>query len=111
MDIDYGAWRFWFDVIVTIAVLINVGYTWISNRTKANRSAIERVDGHVTETVRRVDRLEQRADSAPSHDDLAVLHDRITDLSGAVRELTGVLQAMRRSVDRVETYLLERERS
>ena len=85
-------------------------YTWVTARTKANRAAIDKVEEYVTETIRRVDRLEQRADAAPGHEDLAVLHDRITDLSGAVRELTGVMKGLRRSVDRVETYLLEKEK-
>ncbi len=107
MAIDYVQLRFWLDVGVLGAVGVNTIYTWLVNRTKANRSAIERVDDHLGEIVRRVDRLESRADAAPSHDDLGVLHDRITDLSGAVRELTGVMQQMRRAMDRVETYLLE----
>ncbi|WP_241085749.1 DUF2730 family protein [Candidatus Vondammii sp. HM_W22] len=109
MKIDYSAWRFWYEIALGGVVVVNFAYTWVANRSKANRKAIEGVDERMTETIRRTDRLEQRADNAPSHNDLAVLHDRITDLSGAVRELTGVLQAMRRSVDRVETYLLERE--
>ena len=104
---DYAPMRFWLDVATLAAVGANTLYTWLMSRAKANRAAIERVDGHLAEVVRRVDRLENRADAAPSHDDLGVLHDRITDLSGAVRELTGVMQQMRRGMDRVETYLLE----
>lgn len=101
----------------TLLTLVSLGgsaaagvYTWITGRTKANRAAIERVDEHLQETIRRVDRLEQRADAAPGHEDLGVVHDRITELSGSIRELTGVMKGLRRSVDRVETYLLEKEK-
>jgi len=108
--LNYDELKFWYQVGLGLIVAINSAYTWVTARTKANRAAIDRVDERMTETVRRVDRLEQRAEAAPTHNDLSVLHDRITDLSGAVRELTGVMQAMRRSIDRVETYLIEREK-
>jgi len=108
--IDYSQLRFFLDLAVLIGVVLNTVYTWLVNRSKATRAAIDRVDGHLSEVTRRVDRLENRADAAPSHDDLAVLHERITDLSGAVRELTGVMQQLRRAMDRVETYLLENQK-
>lgn len=107
---DYQSWRIGYDAVVMITVVANFAYTWIANRHKANRAAIDRVDEHLTEVVRRVDRLESRADSAPTHEDLSVLHERVTDLAGAVRELTGVMGAVRRSIDRVETYLLENKK-
>lgn len=107
---DYETWRIGYDVVVLTTVAANFVYTWVANRTKANRAAIDRVDHHLGEVVRRVDRLESRADAAPTHDDLAVLHERINDLAGAVRELTGVMGAVRRSIDRVETYLLENKK-
>lgn len=107
---DYAVARFWIDAAMLVGVCLNGLYTWLTARTKANQAAIDRLDGHLTETIRRVDRLENRADAAPSHQDLAVLHDRITDLSGAVRELTGVMQQMRRAMDRLETYLLENQK-
>lgn len=108
---DYERWRIGYDITVIVTVVANFVYSWVSSRTKANRAAIDRVDTRLSDVTRRVDRLETRADSAPTHEDLAVLHERINELSGAVRELTGVMGAVRRSIDRVESYLLQhRER-
>ncbi|HHH12946.1 MAG TPA: DUF2730 family protein [Thiolapillus brandeum] len=105
---DYRMLGFWWDVAQAGGLAVVAAYTWLANRSKANRAAIDRVDGRVGEMAGRLERLEQRADTAPTHSDLSVLHERITELSGAVRELTGVMQQLRRAVDRVETYLLEK---
>lgn len=94
------------DLVQTIGIIVLGLYSFALRKATVNKAAIDRVDEHVEELVRRVDRLEARVDGAPDHDDIGNLHDRITELSGALRELVGVMSAVQRSLDRVETKLI-----
>ena len=94
--------------LINAVGVIAVGiYTWLISRSVANREAIEKQAAHQAEADRRIDRLESVSDHAPTHQDLSELHGRINDLSGAVRELVGVMGAVQRSLDRVETKLMQ----
>jgi len=116
--------------INAVGVLAVGVYTWLISRSVANREAIDKlvarqaesdrridhldsVSEHVptqrdlAETERRIERLESIFDHAPTHQDLSQLHGRINDLSEAVSRLVGVMSAVQRSLDRVETKLMQ----
>ena len=106
MTLDWDKWRFALDVVVIVVVALNTVYTWWTSRTRATQAAIDRVDGHLGEQVRRIDRLEVRVDDAPDHDDLAALHEKLNDVGGSLRALNGEMGGIRRAVDLIHRHLM-----
>ncbi len=101
-------------VLLQAATLAGVFGNWIYivivRRSSATRGSIDRVDRHLSETVARVERLEERMNHMPSHGDIAKLHDKINQASGDMREMKGVVQRMAHAIDRMERWMTENSR-
>jgi hypothetical protein len=94
MEIDYGAARFWFDVAHLVGLLGLGVYTWIVNRTKANRGAIDRVDSRVTAIDLRLSQLESDVRHLPDDDDLGEIHEKVNTIASNMAEIKGQLIAL-----------------
>jgi hypothetical protein len=106
MDVDYSAWRFWFDVLQLIGVLFIGVYTWIVNRSKANRTAIDRVDARVSRVQDRVTLLENDVRHLPDHDDLGAIHDKVNTVASGMSHIQGELHAINRTLNLINEHLL-----
>jgi hypothetical protein len=106
MEIDYSAARFWFDILYWIGLLVVAGYTYLSNKAKANKAAIDRVDTRLHEEIRRIDVLEQRQAQAPTHDDIGKVYDKLNSINQTLYQMTGEFSGLRRSMELVNDYLL-----
>ncbi|WP_275100133.1 DUF2730 family protein [Sedimenticola hydrogenitrophicus] len=94
MEVDYGAARFWFDV-AHLGGLFGLGvYTWIVNRTKANRGAIDRVDSRVSAIDLRLSQLETDVRHLPDHDDLGEIHEKVNTIAGSMKKIEGHLDSL-----------------
>lgn len=105
-EIDYTAWRFWWDVVITLMLGVNVIYTWVVNRSKANASAIKSVDNRVSKLDSRVGRLESDIHHLPSHDDLGAIHEKVNDVAKGMEGLRGELSAINRTLGLINEHLL-----
>jgi len=88
------------NAIATMALAI---HGWLLRRQMANRQAIEQLAERMETIERRIERHEAKLDQAPGHEHLSELRDAIATMQGQIRHMS-------RSLDRIETYLLERER-
>lgn len=94
------------DLIQTIGMIVLGVYGWLMKRDMADAEEMLKLKEKLAEAEKKIALLEQRNHNAPTHQDLGDLHNRINDLSGAVRELVGVMSGVQRSLDRVETKLI-----
>lgn len=107
-DVDYTALRFWIDVLYLGGVIAVGIYAWVVNRSKANRSAIDELDGRTQSVERRQDKLEERVANVPTHHDLARVYDRLNGVSEQVKEMNGNLTGISRQIGMISEYLLNR---
>lgn len=100
LPIDYPAWRFWFDFLQLSGICAVGVYTWWSNREKV--------------TSKKFGDLEERL----AHVETAIAHPRceyhlgfetrLDTMHGDIRELTGGIKGLRRAVDLMNEYLINK---
>lgn len=111
---DYGALRFWFDVVQVVGTIAIGVYVWLANRQRVTTQSIrqlehdvdERLDDHGT----RLSRLEEEVRHLPTHNDIGGVFKRIDQIHGDLKELTGAMSGLRRAVDLINDHLLNRRR-
>jgi len=134
IDINYTAWRFWFDVVQTAGTIAIGAYVWWVNRKKTTEKrltgiearqskmestmtsflpTIEKIDARCGPRERRIDDVEKEArimrtklDLMPSHKDMKELSSRIDQLHGSLSEFNGRLKGINRAVDLMNEYLI-----
>ncbi len=110
MELDYTAWRFWWDIIQTL-ILAAIGvYTWISNRTRVNSSRIQSlehdIDSRLDSQGDRITRMEEALRHAPSHEDLKRIHRRMDETAAALNALAGEFKAVQHTLHLIHEHLL-----
>jgi len=115
--IDYAVWRFWFDVLQTIALTVLAVYTWLVNRTKANRTAIGQVDQRLTQELGgihhrlgqvsdRVTTVERDIRHLPDQQAIGSLHEKVNAIASSVGHMEGELSGLQNSVTLIHEHLL-----
>lgn len=114
-DINWDAAKFFVDLVYLLGVIAVGVYAWIISRSKVNTEAIVEVDGRLNDHEVRIVRLEEYDRHAPNREDIEQLHTRVSNVKDAVNEvgekmanLSGVLSGMKRSVDRLNDYHMNR---
>jgi hypothetical protein len=110
MDIDYGAWRFWWDFAQTL-ILAAIGiYTWLVNRTRVNSARIREletdIDGRLDKHDERLTRVEEMIKHGPTHTDLKRIHQRMDEAATAISSLAGEFKGVKGTLDLIHQYLL-----
>ena len=114
---DYEAARFWMGLLQILGLVALFVYTHVTNKSKANASAINTVRGdmeatydHLEERVvrceRRQDVFESRMDGAPTHQDLSKVYDRLNDVAEDLSGCSGQMRALSHQLSMVNSYLL-----
>lgn len=114
---DYEAARFWMGFLQILGLVALFVYTHVTNKSKANASAINTVRGdmeatydHLEERVvrceRRQDVFESRMDGAPTHQDLSKVYDRLNDVAEDLSGCSGQMRALSHQLSMVNSYLL-----
>lgn len=106
MDLDYTAFRFWFDVFLAVLFAGNWVYTWLTNRHRVNKTEIQEVRQELVKVVSRIDIVEERMNGAPTHTDLSNIYNRMNGMSENISEMTGSLKAMTAQLSLINDYLL-----
>ena len=107
MEIDYIALKFWWEALITVAVVGNYFYQWFLARDRVTRAAINRLDDRVDGLGDRTLVLEQKL---PDKKVISDLYDRMGGLNREMGALEEKLKAHGRALDRVEDHLLNREK-
>lgn len=117
-EAELSAARFWFDVIQVVWAIAVPIYVWYSNRQRATKQAIDRVEqkhdadvkrleNHLREHGNRVLQLEQQIIHLPNNDKIGQVHFRIDQLGQGVKGLEGQMVQMNHTLQLIQGYLLE----
>lgn len=121
-NMDYGAARFWMDAL-QVAGLLGLGiYQHLTNKAKANTSAINTVrtdlehehsqlEERVARSERRQDVFESKLNGAPTHQDLSKVYDRLNDVAEDLSGARGQMSALSHQLSLVNQYLLNNKGS
>lgn len=114
---DYSAAKLALDV-AQIAGLCALGlYQHLSNKSKANAGAInkvrhdleesqDRLEARISRAERRQDVFESRMDNAPTHQDLSKVYDRLNDVAEDLSGVSGQMRSLSHQLSMVNNYLL-----
>lgn len=101
--IDYTAWRFWWEVLITIANFAIWGFVWVDRKRRARSE-------EVTELKTRVADLEKDIKYAPSHADIRRVMDELSKTNTSLQQLIGSFNGVQRAVDLINRHLLSTNR-
>jgi septation ring formation regulator EzrA len=104
--VDFQALDFWWSVLQTVILAFVAFYTYLTNRSKANRAAIDRLDSRVTQIAERVTLVENDLRHLPTQDDIKRLHERMDCVSAEMKEIKGEFSTARRTLDMIHEHLL-----
>ncbi|MCW7552575.1 DUF2730 domain-containing protein [Endozoicomonas gorgoniicola] len=85
VEMDYGAARFWWDVVQSLALLALFIWTALDKRRQKNTQGIDAVRESQKKQDRRIQRLEDNQERLATHEDLS---DIKSDLSGLQEKIT-----------------------
>lgn len=104
---DYSAAKFWFDATQTAFMAFVSIYVWWSNRTRATKTAIDRVDARVTTHETRILLIEQSAQHTPNHEDIGAIHNRVDQVGQGVKQIEGQMTQINHTLHLIQQHLLE----
>lgn len=99
MGLDYSSAQFWFDVLQTLVMVFVAIYTYMANRSKVNKKAIEQMG-------ERVNKVEIQIKHLPDHDDIGALHDKINGVNSTVSTISGQLNAVHHTLSLINEHLI-----
>lgn len=93
--------------VLQLVSIVGVGiYTWIVNRTKANKDAIEEVRAALNVLASEHKQLETEVAAMPGHEEIALLHEKINDVSSGVSHIRGELTGIGRTSSQILEVML-----
>ena len=98
-ELDYSSLQFWFDIAQTLVMIFVAIYTYMANRTKANKQAIE-------DMGERVSKVEIQIKHLPNHDDIGALHDKVNSVNATVSNIDGQLTALNKTMTLINEHLI-----
>lgn len=107
---DYRAVNFWWDIIQTAILSFVAIYTWLVNRTKANREAINAVNERVDGLHNRMTVVEHELEHVPGEPAISGIHKRIDQLGQGVRHLEGEMKQINHTLHLIQQHMLERRK-
>lgn len=105
-EVDYNALRFALDLLQLLGLAAIGVYTWLINRSKANRAAIGELERQATSHAERLAIIEQQIAQAPTHTDLGKVYDRLNGVAETLSQLNGQLNGVTHQLSMVNEYLL-----
>jgi len=130
---DVGYMKLGLDVLQLVALLLLAAYTHITQRSKVNARAIERLGDDLKQRIdekqddneqalgslerragvleRRMDVVEKELERMPTHEDLAITHKRMSRVAEQMENMSGQLVAVNRQLGMISEYLLNEKRS
>lgn len=120
-EAELSAARFWFDVIQVAWAIAVTLYVWYSNRQRATKQAINRVEQKHEADVKRLENrlqecgnrllvLEQQIVHLPNGEKLGQVHFRIDQLGQGVKGMEGQMVQMNHTLQLIQSFLLENKK-
>ncbi|WP_319775506.1 DUF2730 family protein [Breoghania sp.] len=100
--------RDWVSIVGGLAGLGAIIFTWITARSSANASEIEKVAKAQGETERRVDYLENEFRHLPDGQSVHNLELSLSEMRGDMKELTASVLSVARTANRIDDWLREK---
>lgn len=102
---DYQKYRVVMDILQLGGMGAIAVYTWVINRTKATKNAIDQVRGEHTDDIRglqltvhelsvKVDLQEKEISHLPNHDHLSELHEKVNAVNNTLSTLAGEMKSI-----------------
>ena len=111
-NLDYKALGFWLQFAQVVATVIVFFYVWLTNRQKANSTAIDQMrvtfDDKFNSLDDRVIRVEKDIEHLPTHEDMAKLHTRINETGESLKHIDGKLTQIDRTTQMINQYMIDR---
>jgi len=104
--LDYASMQFWLDVAQIIVMLAVAVYTYLSNRSKANKDATEKLSERISEVNCRVSTLETKVAHLPDDDDISEIHEKINEVGKNTSQMSGELIAINRTLSLINEHLI-----
>lgn len=105
-QLDYEAAKFWMSFLQLVGVVALGIYTYMTNKTKANASAIEAVKDDFDGIKSRVTAIEGKMENAPTHQDISKVYGRLNDVAEDLSGARGQMSALSHQLSMVNQYLL-----
>ena len=113
--------RFWFDAAQVVWAIAVPVYVWYSNRQRATKEAIARVEQKHDADVKRLEdrlqeygnrvlQLEQQVMHLPNNEKIGQVHYRIDQLGQGVKGMEGQMVQMNHTLQLIQGFLLEGKR-
>jgi uncharacterized protein YoxC len=107
---DYRALGFWWDILQTAILTFVAIYTWLVNRTKANRKAINSVNEKVDGLHNRVTVIEHELEHVPGDQAVSGIHKRIDQVGQGVRHLEGEMKQVNHTLHLIQQQMFKSRR-
>lgn len=115
------AMQFWFDAFQAVWTIGVTIYVWFSNRQRATKEAIARVEQkhdidlkrteeRLQEYRDRILQLEQQVMHLPDDNKIGQVHYRIDQLGQGVKSMEGEMKQMNHTLQLIQGYLLENKK-
>lgn len=98
------------DLSTTIGLIVLGIYTWYSNRHKALKTDIEKVDERVDGLSDRMLEAESAIKHMPNHDTLSRIHERINGMGETLSHVEGQTESMNRTLQLIQRHLMDKEK-
>ncbi len=108
-QLDYEAAKFWMSFIQLAGLVALFIYTHLTNKSKANSSAIESVKEDFDGLKSRVVAIESRLENAPTHQDISKVYDRLNDVAEELSNVSGQMRGALNQLSMVNQYLLNQK--
>jgi len=110
LKVDYLEAQFWWRVGETSLLVMVTIYTYLSNRTKVNRGAINDLEKGFSKMEQRVSLLENEVKHLPTHADFSKMNEKLSVIAKTHHELSGEMKGVKRTLDLIHQSLLERSK-
>jgi len=115
---DYQKYRVVMDVVQLLSLGAISITTWIMNRTKATKNAIEQVreendkaireqQKSVNELAGKIDLLEREISHLPNHDHLSELHEKVNAVNSTLHKVEGEMKGINRNLSLILESLMQ----
>ena len=133
---NYSAWQFYLNIVVALGVVLNTGYTWLSNRKKGNdkrftaleasldskigkeeaneylgrctahREQTDSLENQVRATESALQLLEQEIKYLPSSTEIQQLNSNMVSVAEKMGKLEGRLDSVDRTLGLMNEFLI-----
>lgn len=106
--------QFAWNVAFGIGTLVALVWTWTLRRSAADAKSLSTLENDLRQELGHVDarlgRVEERVQHLPTDEDLTSVRNELAKLGSQISQLMGEQRSTTRLVERINQYLVERER-